>query len=170
MHAYGGRRGEGGRERQSCTVGRAQVGAFSVRIFKGWSLGDIFVGGRDLNRTLVLCFCAKMRFIPLTSSVLGWGWQMAVIGFLCFISLSREFKNWGNDRRTQELKILAWPWLVWLSGLSAILQTERSGHIPGLQARSPVGSLWEATNQCITHWCFSPSLSSSLPFSLKINK
>ena len=28
------------------------------------------------------------------------------------------------------------------------------GHMPGLQARSPVGGAWEAT----THWCFSPSL------------
>ena len=33
-------------------------------------------------------------------------------------------------------------------------------------ARSPVGSMGEAT----THWCFSPSLSPSLPLSLKINK
>ena len=41
----------------------------------------------------------------------------------------------------------------------------QAGHMPGLQARSPVGGVWEAT----THWCFSPSLSSSLPFSLKIN-
>ena len=40
------------------------------------------------------------------------------------------------------------------------------GHIPGLQARLPVGDMWEAT----THWCVSPSLSPSLPVSLKINK
>ena len=42
----------------------------------------------------------------------------------------------------------------------------QSGHRPGLQARSPVGGAWEAT----THWCFSPSLSPSLLFSLKIKK
>ena len=42
----------------------------------------------------------------------------------------------------------------------------QSGHMPGLQARSPVGGVWEAT----THWCFSPSLPPSLPLSLKINK
>ena len=36
-----------------------------------------------------------------------------------------------------------------------------SGHTPGLQARSPVGATWEVT----THWCFSPSLSPSLPLS-----
>ena len=61
------------------------------------------------------------------------------------------------------------PWLVWLSGLSAGLRTERlrwfdsqSGHVPGLPARSPVGGVWEATNRC-----FSPSLSPFLPLSLK---
>ena len=42
----------------------------------------------------------------------------------------------------------------------------RSGHMPGLWARSPVGGVWEAT----THWYFSPSLSPSLPLTLKINK
>ena len=37
------------------------------------------------------------------------------------------------------------PWLVWLSGLSASPRTKdwrfdsQSGHMPGLQARSPVG-------------------------------
>ena len=36
----------------------------------------------------------------------------------------------------------------------------------GVWAKSPVGCAWEAT----THWCFSPSLSPSLPLSLKINK
>ena len=38
----------------------------------------------------------------------------------------------------------------------------QSGHMPGLRARSPVGGTWEVT----THWCFSPSLSHSLPFYL----
>ena len=42
----------------------------------------------------------------------------------------------------------------------------QSGHMPGLQARSPVGSTREAT----THWCFFTSLSPSLPLYLKINK
>ena len=42
----------------------------------------------------------------------------------------------------------------------------QSRHMPGLQARSPVGSMWEAT----THWCFFPSFSLSLPLYLKINK
>ena len=37
------------------------------------------------------------------------------------------------------------------------------GHMPGLQAKSPVGDDQEATNQC-----FSPSLSPSLLLSLKI--
>ena len=42
----------------------------------------------------------------------------------------------------------------------------QSGHMPRLQARSPVGGAQEAT----THWCFSPSLSPSLPLSNKILK
>ena len=37
----------------------------------------------------------------------------------------------------------------------------QSEHMPGLQARSLVGGTREAT----THWCFSPSLSPSLPLS-----
>ena len=42
----------------------------------------------------------------------------------------------------------------------------QSGHMPRLWARSPVGGAQEAT----THWRFSPSLSPSLPLSLKIKK
>ena len=42
----------------------------------------------------------------------------------------------------------------------------QSGHMPGLQARSPIGGVQEAT----THWCFSPSLSPSLLLCLKIIK
>ena len=41
----------------------------------------------------------------------------------------------------------------------------QSGHMPGLQARSPEKGMWQATTQR----CFSPSLSPSLPLSLKIN-
>ena len=39
-----------------------------------------------------------------------------------------------------------------------------SQHTPGFEASFPAGGVQEATNQC-----FSPSLSSSLPLSLKIN-
>ena len=42
----------------------------------------------------------------------------------------------------------------------------RYGHMPGLRARSLVGGTWEED----THWCFFPSLSPSLPLSLKIKK
>ena len=43
--------------------------------------------------------------------------------------------------------------------------------MPGLQARSPVGGTWKANDDVsLTHQCFSPSPSPSLPFSLKINK
>ena len=65
------------------------------------------------------------------------------------------------------VKITWDPWLVWLSGLSTGLRTK------GLQVwflvRAHVwvtgqvssGGMWEAP----THWCFSPSLSPSLPLS-----
>ena len=42
----------------------------------------------------------------------------------------------------------------------------QSGHMPGLQARSP----WGGTREATTHWCFSPCVSPSFPLSLKINK
>ena len=48
----------------------------------------------------------------------------------------------------------------WVAGL-----TPNLGHMPGLRVRYPVGGTWEAT----IHWCFFPSLSPSLPLSLKIN-
>ena len=65
------------------------------------------------------------------------------------------------------------PWLVWLSGLSSGLQAKRLPvRFPvrvhaWVAARSPVGGVWEAAN--LTHWCFSPSLFTSLPLSLKVN-
>ena len=43
----------------------------------------------------------------------------------------------------------------------------QSGHMLGLQARSPVGGVQEATNWCISHIDVSLSLSPSFPFSLK---
>ena len=47
----------------------------------------------------------------------------------------------------------------------------QSGHMPGLWARSLVGGVWEATNECFSCTSmFLSSLSSSLPLSLKINK
>ena len=70
------------------------------------------------------------------------------------------------------LRKLDLSWLVWLSGLSASLQTRVTdsipslGHMPGLWARFPFMGTQEAT----THCCFFPSLSPSLPLSLKINK
>ena len=34
----------------------------------------------------------------------------------------------------------------------------QSGHMPRFQARSPAWGVREATDWCISHWCFSPSL------------
>ena len=46
----------------------------------------------------------------------------------------------------------------------------RWGCMLGLWARSPVGGVWEATDWCFSCTYFFPSLSPSLPLSLKINK
>ena len=69
------------------------------------------------------------------------------------------------------------PWLVWLSGLSAGLQTERllvwfpvRAHARVAEDRSLVGSVQEATDRCFSHHCFSPSLPLSFPPSLKISE
>ena len=57
------------------------------------------------------------------------------------------------------------PWLVWLSGLSASLWTNGSPVRFPVRAHAwvagqvPSGSVWKATK----HWCFSLSLSPSLP-------
>ena len=77
------------------------------------------------------------------------------------------FKRCNNKKEPE-------PWLVQLSGLSAGCEPKgrqfnsQLGPMPGLWAGSPVWGTQEAT----THWCFSPSLSPSLPLSLQkwINK
>ena len=67
------------------------------------------------------------------------------------------------------------PWLVWLSGLSAGLRTKaspvhsQSGHVPVLLARPPVG-VREWQPHIDVSFSPSPSLSPSLPLSVKINK
>ena len=68
------------------------------------------------------------------------------------------------------------PWLLWLSGWSAGLQTERllvrflvRAHA-WVGGRSPFGGTREATSQCFFHTLMFLSLSFFLPFSLKINK
>ena len=69
------------------------------------------------------------------------------------------------------LKDLVEPWLVWLSGLSAGLQTKGrwfdslSGHMPGLQARFP-----SAGRARGNHTLMFLSLSFSLPSPLSKNK
>ena len=56
-----------------------------------------------------------------------------------------------EGHRLKEIKTVGYPWLVWLSGLSAGREPKghqfdsQSGHMPGLQARSPVGGAQEAT-------------------------
>ena len=54
-------------------------------------------------------------------------------------------------------------WIECLSGLSGHQFNSQSGDMPGLQARSPIGGVQEAT----THCCFSPF---SFPSLLSENK
>ena len=66
-----------------------------------------------------------------------------------------------------ELKNLSEPWLAWLSGWAPACKLKGSpGSIPSQGTCLGCGPGREAR----THWCFSPSLSFSLPLSLKINK
>ena len=110
-----------------------------------------------------------------------WGWgkmfaaldcqPLALRDSACFHSLRAQLSKlaaiylWLIFKNCQ-------PWLLWLVDWVPACEPKghqfnsQSGHIPGLQARSPVGGAWEAT----AHWCFSPCLSPSLPLCLKINK
>ena len=78
----------------------------------------------------------------------------------------------SNITTTIELPLIL-SLLVELSGFERRPAKQRvAGSIPsqgtclGCRARSLGGGAWEAT----THWCFSPSLSPSPPFYLKLNK
>ena len=83
--------------------------------------------------------------------------------------------NYSWVKQTKIGRGLSWP--VWLSWLSTILQNERlvTSLIPSqgmcLGCLPGWGCIREATSQYFLHWCFSPSLSPSLPLILKlINK
>ena len=68
------------------------------------------------------------------------------------------------------------PWMVRLSGLSTGLLTQRLvvwflvRAMPGSQARSPIGGVWEATDWCIPQTLMFLAISFSLLSPLKINK
>ena len=71
------------------------------------------------------------------------------------------------------LKCHLLPWLVWLSGLSIGLQTKGSSVQFPVRAHAWVAGQVPREGHVIgnhTYRCFSPSLSPSLPLSLKINK
>ena len=68
-------------------------------------------------------------------------------------------------------------WLWWLCGLGVIPIDRkvagfysRWGHMPGFLARSPVGGVWEATNQSFYHTSLFLSFSFSLPSLISKNK
>ena len=91
-------------------------------------------------------------------------WQFLWYDFQAFL--------WKHSFIKFALKCGALPWLVWLSGLSASLQTKGSPVRFPIKAHAwvsgqfPVGGMQEVT----TYRCFSPTQSPSLPLSLKINR
>ena len=86
-----------------------------------------------------------------------------IIWFHSYLGYKNESNKWRNKTA-----------LIWCGSVDWALACEptghwfnsQSGHMPGLRARSSVGVALEAT----THWCFSLSLSPSLPLSLNTNK
>ena len=82
-------------------------------------------------------------------------------GIFC-IRLGREKGNTIHIKLCQDLWCSSVDWVPTCEPKGHWLDSP-SGHMPGLQARSPVGGTWEAT----THGGFSPSLSPSLPLRLK---
>ena len=77
---------------------------------------------------------------------------------------------WNVQNRQIYRKYICGPWLVWLSGLSAGLQTKRSLVWFPVRAHAWVaGQVPSWGSARTTDRCFSPSISPSLPLSLKIN-
>ena len=60
---------------------------FFLGFLKAGSLGQVL--GGNLNRIFISFMLMNKNESPLTSSVLGCGWQMALIELLLFISLNR---------------------------------------------------------------------------------
>ena len=90
----------------------------------------------------------------------------------CMYHLQNELNGMKDNEIWNTRYSIAWP--VWLSWLGISPQTEwfdsRSGRMPGLQVQSPVTKSTEGSQPIdvfLPHRCFSPSLSPSLPLSLK---
>ena len=58
----------------------------------------------------------------------------------------------------------------WCGSVDWVPACEPKGCMPGVQARSPVGGVWEATDWCISQASMFLSLPVSFPSPLKINK
>lgn len=82
MLTCGERRGAGG---LGMFLGRrVHAGPSLWGFFKEEHIGEVL--GKDFNR-ISFSWCTKIRFVFLTSSVFGCGWQMALIGFLLSVAL-----------------------------------------------------------------------------------
>ena len=93
------------------------------------------------------------------------GWQrgscLSLVTRVSFWGLLNREVNWKNISGWMFVRSNTWDCSGWCGSVDWGQAWEqkgcwfdsRSGHMPGLQARSPVGGVREAT----THWCFSPS-------------
>ena len=141
--------------------------------FRGRSLWEQFIPQPSVY--LPLMYPGKVcltLFLPQTLSELyltkGWKTRIRQLLLPCHSWWEKRGfckDDWDISESKKE------PWLVWLSGLSARLQAQGllvrfpvRAHA-WLRVKSLVGGMWEEATQC-----FSPSISSSLPLCLKINK
>ena len=123
------------------------------------------------HRTRNSFLCLQSTFI---SKQIKWEeWEHFYWKYLKFCSSTliislTQINSYKNSKKKKK-KSLGWCGSVdwtWACKPKGCWCDSQSGHMPGLQARSPVEGAWEAT----THWCFSSSLFPSFPLSLKINK
>ena len=143
-------------QRLMSVVFKVTFSLFSFCMVRGWPC---------IYRTSINVAFRKGRILCIEIFLLTVGWQCPKITWN-IPSLSLLQKR--NIHFKNEVSSPGWcgsvDWVLVVNQRVASL-IPSIGHIPGLQARSPVGGAHEAT----THRCFSPSL--SLPFpSQKINK
>ena len=132
---------------------------------------DVFFSHPEAFKFEVIPFVYSFLYIPCSRGTYRWKYCcMEYLKFSCLCSPLGLL--WCHNLYISLLsivkKIFLWCGLVdWALACKPKGHwfDPQSDHKPRLQARSPIGSAWEAT----THWCFSLSLSPSLPL-CQINK
>ena len=97
---------------------------------------------------------------------------VVTLHILDFLIVNSTFENLCLKIYVQALAGVA-QWIEWTSVAcepKGRWFNSQSGHMPGLQARSPVGGVWKVTDPCISGTQMFLSLSFSLPSPLSKNK